>query len=276
MFFRKKKKQIIHEEKKIINFDFNNKDLDELIFYIKNICGVDLEPKKSVLLKKISIFCENKEIESFKILTSEIKNDKELMQELINLVTINETFFYRELAQLHECIDFVKQTNKKMRILCAPCATGEEVYSLAFLSSLANIDNMDILGIDISSQAISKAKEASYSARSLHRLDDNVVKMYFEKKEERFHVRKDKISNIEFKVVNIFDDECLRLGKFDIIFSRNMMIYFNNEFKQKTIQIFHKLLNENGRLYTGHADLVPESEYFKKIIANRLYYYQKI
>ncbi len=278
MFFRRKKKNdTIKEEKKAINYSFIDRDLDELIAYTKVISGIDLEPKKTVLSKKISIFCQNKELESFKTLLRGIKSDQALAQDFLNLITVNETYFYRELPQLNEAVRFIKEQRRKMRVLCAPCSTGEEVYSLASLAQLDNINQseIEIIGIDINSQAIQSAKEACFSARSLHRLEQNTIDLFFNKTDTSFVIKKEKFSNIDFKVVNIFDNEFSKLGKFDIIFSRNMMIYFNDDFKQKCIKLFYNSLNTNGRLYTGHADLVPENPYFNKVVCSSTYYYEK-
>lgn len=278
MFFNKKKETNIEKkEQEIIKVAFNPIGLDELISYIKKTCGVDLLPKKSVLQKKLSIFCENKNIESFFDLLRKVQQNKEQMQELINTVTVNETYFYRELPQLEEAIRYIKTFSGKVNVLCAPCASGEEVYSLAFLAQQRGVDvsNLNILGIDINSQAIKDAQIACYTSRSLHRLDERMKNRYFKQKNGKYCV-KEEISNINFKVVNIFDNDFYRLGKYDIIFSRNMMIYFDEEFKLETIKRFSELLNPFGRLYTGHADLIPESSYFRKCVNNRLYHYEKI
>ena len=86
----------------------------------------------------------------------------------------------------------------------------------------------------------------------------------------------DFLPRCEFSVVNIFDDSIYRLGKFDIILSRNMMIFFDEEYKLKTVERFHKILNDDGRLYAGHADLVPYTPLYKKLISSNVSYYVKV
>ncbi len=278
MFFSnwRKKKQEPTPKKQEVHFDFKNNELEELIEYLKEKCGIDLEPKKDVLLKKLGIFCQNKNIASFKKLLNRIQQDEELMQDLVNLVTVNETFFYRELAQLEDAIAYISSIKHEVKILCAPCSSGEEAYSLAFLAKDANQNNIQLTGIDISSKAIEEANKGLFSERSLHRLDARNKALFFNKIGNKYSVKKESILDIEFKVFNIFDDEFLSLGRFDIIFSRNMMIYFNEQFKQKAIKRFHEMLYKKGRLYTGHADLVPQNRYFKKVIQNNIYFYEKI
>lgn len=269
----RKKPKVVEVQKK----EFTPNGIDEFIRYVKEISGINLEPKRDVLVKKFNIYCSKKGYEDFYELLTFVKSDKEELQDIMDLVTVNETYFYRELCQLQESMEHIRELDRSVSILSAPCASGEEVYSLALLADQIGIRkvNMNILGIDINSQAISNAKEAIYSERSLHRLDDKLKDLYFEKVENRYHIKKENLSNIEFKVINIFDDDFKKLGRYDIIFSRNMMIYFNDEYKQKAVKLFHDLLTHKGRLYTGHADLVPESEYFNKIVKDRLYFYEK-
>ncbi len=275
-FFRKKEKvEEVVEKPKV---EFKPFGFYDLINYIKTTCGIDLEPKKDVLDKRFTIYCQNNDLESFTALLDSIKLDQEKRQAVIDLVTVNETYFYRELPQLEESAAYAKSLKKKINILSAPCASGEEVYSLAFLLEKEGFLKYDvnILGIDISSQAIEKAKRAVYKERSLHRLDEELKEKYFRKVEDKYHLKKELMPNINFKLANIFDESFKEVGKFDIVFSRNMMIYFNDEFKRKAVKIFHELLKDGGRFYAGHADLVPNTEFFKKIVKNRLYYYEKL
>ncbi len=275
MWFRKKKAEIeVEKEEEFVACDVG---LDELVGFIKLLAGIDLEPKKDVLSKRFLMYCTEKKIKDFYKLKDVMLKDDLIYNEVMDLVSVNETYFYRELPQLQECIEYIKTSHKRMKILCAPCSTGEEVYSLSLLANEAGLSKNDfeILGIDISFQAIEGAEEGVYSARSLHRLDKNLVDKYFIKKDNKYKIKKDDFTNLSFKIINVFEDEFRRLGSFDIIFSRNMMIYFNDEYKLKAIKNFYDLLKSDGRLYTGHADLVPENEYFTKLIKNRLHYYIK-
>nr|MBP9493342.1 protein-glutamate O-methyltransferase CheR [Sulfurospirillum sp.] len=78
-----------------------------------------------------------------------------------------------------------------------------------------------------------------------------------------------------FQKVNIFEHAFLDIGQFDIIFSRNMLIYFDDEFRLKTIERFAKLLKKDGKLFLGHADIIPETTLFTKHNDHRLSYYVK-
>ena len=251
--------------------------LNKFIENIKSTCGVDLESKKETIKQRLINFCRAYRISTFEILANKVVVDKALRQEILNLVTTNETYFYRELVQLQAAIYYARDLDS-VRILCAPCSTGDEVYSLGMLAQSNGIDvsRVSITGVDINSEAIEACKKGLYSERSLHRLNENQKSVYFNKSGDKFEIKRNILPRCDFHLMNIFDDAIFRLGKFDIIFSRNMMIYFNEEFKLKTIERFYKMLSDRGRLYAGHADLVPYTSLYEKITDNGALCYVKI
>nr|WP_314469012.1 protein-glutamate O-methyltransferase CheR [uncultured Campylobacter sp.] len=251
--------------------------LNKFVEVIKNMCGVDLESKKDMIKQRLINFCQANRIPSFEALSSKVVVDRFMRQEIVNLITTNETYFYRELPQLQAAIYYAREELDSVRILCAPCSTGDEAYSLGMLahSNLLDVNRVSIIGIDINSEAIDSCKKGVYSERSLHRLNDNQKNIYFTKRDGKYEIKREMLPRCEFSVANIFDDAIFKLGKFDIIFSRNMMIYFNEEFKLKTVERFHKILSDHGRLYVGHADLVPFTTLYKKHISNGTTYYAK-
>ena len=278
MFFWNRKKetpeptQPIQKEPEV----FNPYGLQDVLHYIKREIGVDLFSKNSVIETKLRLFCERKEIYSFRKLFEELPINKELRQDLIDLVTVNETYFYREEAQLELAVNFALAI-PNVKILCAPCATGEEVYSLSMMlqERRRHSSEFSITGIDINSEAISKAQQALFSERSLHKLTPDLKMKYFEQDDRLFKAKREYFNSVFFKKVNILEHDFLALGSFDIIFSRNMLIYFDDEFRLKTIERFATLLKPNGKLFLGHADIIPENRFFTKFTENRLSYYIK-
>ena len=249
---------------------------NEFMSTIKTLCGVDLEPKRDITLQRVSIFAKNRQIKSFKELVSMIRFDTLLRQDLLNLVTVNETYFYRELAQLKDVIYYAKELGEA-RILCAPCSSGDEAYSLAMLAYEFGLKQSDIqlTGIDINSEAIQACNVGSYGERSLHRLSEFQKERFFTKKDDKFFIKKEILPRCEFKILNVFDDAMFNLGKFDIVLSRNMMIYFDDAFRLKCVERLHKLLKPEGRLYAGHADLVPYTPLYTKRFSNGATYYER-
>lgn len=276
LFWKKKKVEqpstFVEEKVK----EFNPYGLNDVLHYIKRETGVDLFSKNSIIETKLKLFCERKSLDSFRKLFDTIQYDKDLKQELIDLVTVNETYFYREESQLQLAVSFALHL-PNVKILCAPCASGEEVYSLAMMLYDKNrlASTFSILGIDINAEAIEKAEAGIYSERSLHKLDTRLKESFFTINNKMYHIRKETFSSLRFQKINIFDPSFLDIGTFDIIFSRNMLIYFDDEFRLKTIERFAKLLKADGKLFLGHADIVPENRFFEKHSDHRLSYYSK-
>lgn len=236
--------------------DFSN--IQILADYFKMLSGVTFDKQLSILNSKAKTFCKNYGISSYEMLLQKIQTDTNLRQELTNRLTTNETFFYREFSQISQLVSDVKQERQKVRILCAPCATGEESYSIAMALLEAGVQRsaFEIVGIDINSYAIERAKEALYRERNLKNLSDELRERYFSKNEEMYALHQNIKNLVEFHICNIFEAEFQKLGKFDYIFSRNMLIYFDAPTKKKAIKILESMRKDQSKaIFFGHADL---------------------
>lgn len=273
---RKKEPEIALKNEVAAPQEFNTFGLQDLLHYIKREIGIDLFSKNSVIETKLRLFCERKEIYSFRKLFEALQHDRALRQDLIDLVTVNETYFYREESQLDLAVNFALSI-PNVKILCAPCVSGEEVYSLSMMLQERRREprEFSITGIDINSEAIEKAQKGLFSERSLHKLDQRLKEKFFTQEDRFYRAKREYFSSISFTKVNIFEHDFLSLGKFDIIFSRNMLIYFDDDFRLKTIERFATLLKPEGKLFLGHADIIPENPYFIKHTDHRLSYYVK-
>lgn len=254
-FFKKKE---VEEEKVDVKRiqDFN--DIESVAEYFQKETGVTFEKQMSILKNKVSTFCLQRDIYSFKKLLETVQHDTNIKQEFINYLTTNETYFYREFKQIEELVSLVSHSSKNVKILCAPAATGEEPYSIAIalLEAGVSANRLSITGIDINSNAIEKAEEAIYKERNLRNLTPQIVAKYFYKDKDKFILHNEIKSLITFKLVNIFDDSFSSLGKFDYIFSRNMLIYFNNETRQRAKKILEGMcIDDTQKIFFGHADL---------------------
>lgn len=273
---RKKEPEIALKQEISAPQEFNTFGLHDVLHYIKREIGVDLFSKNSVIETKLRLFCERKEIYSFRKLFESLQNDKTLRQELIDLVTVNETYFYREEAQLDLAVHFALAI-PNVKILCAPCASGEEVYSLSMMLQERRRESREfsVTGIDINAEAIEKAQRGLFSERSLHKLDQKLKEKYFSQEDRFYRAKREYFNSVSFTKVNIFENDFLSIGKFDIVFSRNMLIYFDDAFRLKAVERFASLLKPEGKLFLGHADIIPENPYFTKFTENRLSYYVK-
>ncbi|WP_267523218.1 CheR family methyltransferase [Campylobacter sp. MG1] len=274
-FFKRKDVVNINQSCEL-NFYDNLCEYDELIKKIKDICGIDLEIKKSTIKSKLLKLALVNNIKSFSEFKIRLLCDLNFKQDLFNLITVCETYFFREIKQLKEIVKILKENPTKRKILSIPCSSGEEIYSILILAMEANIYDIEIFGIDINSLIIDKAIKAEYTSRSLYNVSKENIDKYFIKNGDKFILKKDLFNKVNYKVLNVFDNDFIKLGKFDLIISRNMMIYFDEEHKYSLIDNFSKVLNNNGMLFTGHADLVPKHDKFNKIYLNNCTYYQKI
>jgi len=255
-FFKKKSQTVCKQE---IKHEEDFEDIEDLILYFKNETGIDFFNKKEITKNKVKNFCRRREIYSFCELLEKLKTDRSLTQELIDCLTVNETYFFRETPQIEDMIQKAKALGFKAEILCAPSSSGEEPYTIAIMMLEAGFKPQDfhIVGIDISEKIINRAKEAKYGKRSLHRVSEPLKVKYFKKVDDKY-ILKDMVKNcVSFRCINIFDKSLENLRKFDFIFSRNMMIYFDKETKIKAKNILQKLLKRGDEsIFFGHADMV--------------------
>lgn len=226
--------------------------------YFERLTGVTFQKQESILRSRLSSFCRRKKILSFESLLASLKDDNSLEQELVNFLTTNETYFFREYAQIEKVVHSLKQNPRKVTILSAPCATGEEPYSIAIAAVEAGIESslLSIVGIDINADAIESARQAFYKERNIRNLSKAQQERYFTLEEGLYKLSPDIKKMVDFKVVNIFESAFETLGKFDFIFSRNMLIYFDAPRKLEAQKRLHSLLKDPSQeLFFGHADL---------------------
>lgn len=255
--FFKKKKAVKNIEKENIEYE-DYSDITAVADYFKNETGVTFEKQTSILKNKVTTFCRQRAIKSFKELLNKIGQDNELKQSLIDSLTTNETFFYREFKQIEELVKLVKAADRKVDILCAPSATGEEAYSITIALLEADIpkNSFHIMGIDINKDAIDKAYRAVYKDKNMRNLSRHLIEKYFTKDEDKFILNDMVKSHVSFKQINLFDSSFDTIGKFDFIFSRNMLIYFDKETKLRAKKILEELRKDsNQEIFFGHADL---------------------
>ncbi len=257
---------------------FNADNFGKLAEFIYRKSGIFLEESKHY--DKINKFVLGRiaelEVSNFRKYFFQLRfEDKEgtEFQNLMNAVTVNETYFFREHDQFEVMVndvlpqlDKIRPSNEPLRILSAPCSTGEEPYSMVlYLLEEANLiekRDIEIVGIDIDSNVIKKAQDGKFSERSVHAIPPAQLGKYFKKASFSYSLIDDLIGAVDFKVVNIFDRADVRdLGKFDIIFSRNMLIYFDDASKKEVAMTFYDMLKPNGYVFLGHA------EYMSRIVS---------
>lgn len=191
------------------------------------------------------------------------------MRQVYDFVTINETYFLRYDRQLLTCVqELIPQLlgkdggrNLPIRIWSAGCSSGEEPYSLAMLieeqfSSHWPRPNIEILATDISSRMLTRAQEGLYTQNSFRNgFPSYFLMKYFQAVDGQYRIKDSIKSKVKFDYLNLNDLERVQqLRGRDIIFCRNVLIYFDEVMKKKVIRAFYDILNHGGYLFLGEAE----------------------
>ena len=154
---------------------------------------------------------------------------------------------------------------KVLNIWSAGCSSGEEPYTLSmviddYFKFSAGSWKINILATDISENVLSKAREGIYTEESLTKLPESYKKKYFEKTNDgKFRVLPEIKKMVDFKVFNLMDSINVK-NKYDIIFCRNVMIYFNAETKMNIVNKFYEAVKPMGYLMIGHAETIQRNQ----------------
>ena len=257
---------------------FNKSNFDKISEYVYRKSGIKLEESKhfAKLNTYITKRCVSLELDGFRKFFFKLRFEDSSgseFQELMNAITVNETYFFREESQLSALADVIlpelhrlRPSNEPLRILSAPSSTGEEPYSMVIKileeANVIDARDIEIVGIDIDSTVIEKAKVGLYSERNVHAIPKHLYNKYFKKVGYNNQFDENLKGAVDFKVVNIFDKAEVRaLGKFDVIFSRNMLIYFDDASRKEVAMTFYDMLKPNGYVLLGHA------EYMSRIVS---------
>lgn len=196
-----------------------------------------------------------------------LRGDPDEVVALINSLTVNETYFYREEHQFRCLSDALlpdrvrdRRPGDKVRIWSAPCSTGEEAYSIAIwlLENWRMVDayNVEIVGSDLDTDALAAARIGHYGARALARLPEALVERYFEPRRRGGRdIIADLKESVEFTRVNLLERASMTAhGRFDVIFCRNALIYFDDRSRAATAENLFACLAPGGFLCLGHSE----------------------
>lgn len=192
--------------------------------------------------------------------------DPDGMQVLISRLTVNETYFMRESYQFDALVSTVlpavqrARPGRAVRILCLPCSTGEEPYSVALTllerwPALAYVD-VEIVGADIDHNAVAAARTGAFGARSVQRIPPSTRQRYFEDiGGGSLRISADLRAAVDFRLTNVFDAAQMKSYRdFDVIFCRNMLIYFDTDSARQVVENLFGALRPGGYLFLGHSE----------------------
>ncbi len=259
-----------------VNID--SKDFDKLINFMKSTYGIDLSNKKQLIASRLAFEIKKLGYADFAQFGDALfkSNDDSMLELVLNKLTTNYTFFMREKEHFEYLSDKLlpkfEKKNKKDRVISiwsAGCSSGEEPYTISmFLKEYFDATGQKwdtrILATDISLQALSKASSGRYSLPA--DVPKHLLSKYFthDTTKDLYYVKESLRKNCIFRTYNLMDNFTFK-RKFDIIFCRNVMIYFDQKTRDALIDRFCNALVPGGYLFTSHSEPLRNSSSFETV-----------
>ncbi len=248
----------------------NVTDFEMIAQLLKERSGLALNKDKAYLLEsRLNPVARKWSFAGFDELAQGIRNnmDEALLVDVTEAMTTNESFFFRDQKPFEQFRDMVlphlfehRASERSIRIWSAACSSGQEPYTLAMLlkemeQKLAGW-RVEILATDLSSEILDKAKEGLYSQFEVQRgLPVQLLIKYFKQVGDRWEIDEGIRRMVKFRQFNLLDNPA-PLGKFDVVFCRNVLIYFDMPDKIKILDSIANLMPPDGFLYLGGAETV--------------------
>jgi chemotaxis protein methyltransferase CheR len=218
---------------------------------------------RSILESRLKERLRERNVDSVKTYFSAISKDKEELKSFLDSITTNLTRFFRNQAHFDALEHFVVPELLKakkgspsttLRIWSAGCSTGEEPYTIAMLMQeiLPPFWKYEIVASDISLKCLMTAKEGFYTESRIVGIPDAYLKKYFDKVEGGYKIRGDIMSKIRFDYHNLKNDSGLK--NLDIVFCRNVIIYFDEPAQNAVINRFWDSMSSKSFLFIGHSE----------------------
>ena len=248
-------------------FPFSKQDFDTIKQTVYKESGINLNDNKmamvySRLARRIRLL----KLTSFQEYLNYLQQHKDSeIGFLVDLITTNVTSFFRENHHFEFLSNFCreefisKDVRRKMKIWSAGCSAGQEPYSIAMtLENLKNVD-YEILASDLSTKILAKAMSGVYEEDLVKEIPGYIAKKYFQRGEGEnqglYRIKPKLKSKIQFKQLNLIKDFPF-VAEFDVLFCRNVIIYFDKETKVKILKKYHKALKPGGILFLGHSESI--------------------
>ncbi|MBQ4863820.1 protein-glutamate O-methyltransferase [Pseudoalteromonas sp. MMG013] len=259
-------------------FTFTDTDFKVISERVYQACGIVLGPhKREMVYSRIARRIRANGLTSFTdyLRYLETHSDAEFSH-FINAITTNLTSFFRENHHFEylseQIIPSLLETNResrRVRIWSAGCSTGEEPYSIAMtiMDKFPSSWDVKILATDLDSNVLSKAQQGVYEPDTITGLAANQLKLFFLKSadEKAYRVKPLLQQQISFKRLNLLENWPMK-GPFDVIFCRNVLIYFDKETKDTLFRRYHEMLSRDGHLFIGHSETMgKEHDEFKNL-----------
>ena len=264
----------------VLTAELNHNQFQEISRIVYHQCGINLKSGKEALVRarlmKRLRALEMPSIKAYMDLIGSDQGEHEI-RTLIDVMTTNKTSFFRESAHFDYLADVILPENDhpRLRFWSAACSSGEEPYTLAMVlrESIPSIDRKDVLVLstDISNRMLAAARAGVYPRERLAGIPRALVQKYFERAASGadFRVGPALRKLVRLAPLNLMQPWPMK-GPFNVIFCRNVMIYFDRPTQQGLINRFHDILAPGGYLFVGHSEglsgIRHEFQYMKPAI----------
>lgn len=244
-------------------------EYDEFRRFLEDACGIVLGDNKHYLVtSRLTRLMREFNINTFSELMLQLKqkHHSKLRERIVDAMTTNETMWFRDRYPFEILTNTIlpeisSQRARQLRVWSAACSSGQEPYSISmtmqeYLSSRPGAlpSNIQIVATDISPSMLREASAAQYDKMSITRgMSDDRVKRFFMQKGERWEVRPEIRTRVSFRELNLMQSYA-PLGKFDIVFCRNVLIYFSSDLKKDILTRMAQAMNPRSYLFLGGSE----------------------
>jgi chemotaxis protein methyltransferase CheR len=262
---------MIHEAPFAAEFAMSDADFERIRSLIEMRAGIQLsESKRSMVYNRLARRLRDTGCPTFaKYLEQLLRPGSSEWQSFVNALTTNLTSFFREAYHFPILAEFLKKRvaqQGSVSIWCSAASTGEEPYSIAMtaLEALGPKPAVRVFASDIDTEVLAEAREGVYAADAVAKLDAQRLRRFFFRgvgdNQGWVRVRPEVSALIRFAQVNLISDEWALDERFDVIFCRNVMIYFDRQTRQNLVTRFHGAMKPEGLLFVGHSESFNDSK----------------
>jgi chemotaxis protein methyltransferase CheR len=264
-------------------------DMDFIVQFVFRECGIVLDHSKMYLVEsRLSEVSRKTTLSGASGVIQQLRASPspDLHRQVVDAMTTNETSFFRDEAPFEALkTDIIPQviakngSTRKIRIWSAACSTGQESYSICMLLRehfpTLGTWNIEIIGTDISTQVLDKARAGKFSQLEVNRgLPLKMLVKYFSQSGRDWIIKKELLPKTDFRHFNLLKD-LTTLGNFDIVFCRNVMIYFDLNIKKRMLTQIQSMIRPAGCLFLGGAETVYGIvDGYKRVTNGKAVYYQ--
>lgn len=246
--------------------------------------GIKIIPaKRGMLQAKLDKLLRLRNLSSYELYYDLLTKDpnRQYWAEFVNEITVHQSSFFRENSHfeyIRSQLRIIMETNPRIlnnneiRVWSAGCSTGEEPYTLAMVLKewLAEEIDIQIVATDISNHTLAFAQNGLYPSSIKKDMDPYYLTQYFKQSAEKFVIIPKIKELVTFRLFNLMDPFPFQ-KKFDLIFCRNVMIYFDSEIQQQLIEKFYEVLAPGGLLFIGHSESLLNKEHEFKYVNPTIY-----